>query len=394
MPASRALFASLALVPAILLAGRLPAVAEPVVRIGLSAPLSGPDAPSGQGIRAGAEQAVADLNRAGSRRYALVTADDAGEPRQAGAVAARFGAEGMAFVIGPFTSAAVAAAAPIYDRSGTVFMTTGATYGGLTARGAWNLFRLGPSDPQQAIAAADALAKTFPGRPIALVSDRTTFGRGLADAVAARLRERGQTDTVTEGFDRGNTDLAPLVGRLAAAKVAAVYFGGLAPDAVTLVRAMREAKLDAPLVASDGVLDPAFAAAGQAGEGTVMTSAPDAPRLPDAKGAKPVSRTAEADAAAPGTYAAVQIFAQALDRGGIVEPRTGRIDGRKLAQALRAGSFKTVLGPVGFDAKGDETGEAVILRVWRRQPDGRLDYAGQEVPAGGPLPLATAPGLN
>ncbi len=360
------------------LAAGAPAFAQAVVRVGLSAPLTGADAPFGQGLRQGAEQAVADLNKAGSRRFALSVADDAGDPRQAAAVASRLTQEGVAAVIGPFESPSVAAAVPIYEKAGTVFITTGATYGPLTGRGLWNLFRLGPSDPQQARTAADYLAKAFPGRPIGIVNDKTSFGRGLADAVAARWRDLGQGDPVAVGFDRGTTDLAPLAQRLAGAGVAAVYFGGLAPDAVNLVKAMREAKLDAPLVASDGILDPAFATLGAAGEGTVMTLPPETPRLPDPRGGKAAARTPEAEAAAAGAYAAVQILAQALDRPGILDPRTGRADGRRLAQSLRNGPFKTLLGSVAFDARGDQTGEAVLLRVWRRQPDGRLDFTGQE----------------
>jgi branched-chain amino acid transport system substrate-binding protein len=38
-----------------------------------------------------------------------------------------------------------------------------------------------------------------------------------------------------------------------------------------------------------------------------------------------------------------------------------------------------VLGPVNFDARGDRIGNAVALRIWRRSPDGRIDYAGNDV---------------
>jgi branched-chain amino acid transport system substrate-binding protein len=373
-------------------AGR--AWAQDLVRIGLSVPLTGADAPYGLGIRQGAEQAVADLNRSGPRRFTLSVADDGGDPRQAATVAARLGAEGVAAVIGPFESPAVAAAAPVYEKVGTVVMTTGASYGPLTGRGLWNLFRLGPSDPQQARAAADYLAKTVPGRAIAILNDRTSFGRGLSEVVAARWRELGQKDPLVAGFDRGTTDLAALAKRLAEAQVAAVYFGGLAPDAVNLVRAMREAKVEAPLVSSDGILDPAFAALGAAGEGTVMTLAPDASRLPDSRGGKPASRTPEAETVAAGAYAAVQIIAQALDRAAVLDPRSAKADGHKLAEALRSGSFRTIAGPVAFDARGDQTGEPVVLRIWHRQPDGRLDYAGQDPATEAGRPQSSGPGLN
>ena len=74
--------------------------------------------------------------------------------------------------------------------------------------------------------------------------------------------------------------------------------------------------------------------------------------------------------------------AEAVERARAADPKTGRIaDGRSVADALRAGPMRTLLGPVGFDARGDRTGSPIVLRIWRRSPDGRLDYAGNEVAA-------------
>lgn len=360
-----------------------PAAAQAPVRIGLSAPLSGPDAAFGQGLRQGAEQAVADLNRAagGRPRLVLVPADDAGEAKQAVAVARKLTAEGVRLVVGPFESGAVAAASPVYEDAGAVMMTPGATYAPLTGRGLWNLFRLAPSDVQQGRTAGAYLAKTFAGRRVGILNDRSTFGRALADAVAAQLKEAGAPEVLFDSFPRGTRDLSDLIARLKAARVEAVYFGGLAPEAATLLHAMRQAGLGATLVASDGILDPGFAtAAGPVGEGTVMTLAPDPPRLPDPRGGKPVPRSAESESVAAGAYAAVELLAQSVERARAADPKTGRIaDGRKVAEVLRSGPpFRTVLGSVGFDARGDRTGGPVVLRVWRRTPDGRLDYAGHE----------------
>ncbi|MFB0489529.1 branched-chain amino acid transport system substrate-binding protein [Methylobacterium sp. OAE515] len=372
---------------AVTLAGLLavaPAAAQNAVRIGLSAPLTGPDAVFGQGLRQGAEQAVADLNRAagGRPRWVLVPADDAGDPKQAAAVARKFSADGVRLVIGPFESGAVAAAAPVYEDAGAVTVTTGATYTPLTSRGLWNLFRLAPSDAQQGRAAAAYLARAYAGRRVGILNDRSTFGRGLADAVSARLKESGAPEVLFDGFARGTRDLSDLVGRLKAARLDAIYFGGLAPEAVALLRAMREAGLGAALVASDGILDPSFpAAAGVAAEGTVMTLLPDPPRLPDPRGGKPVPRSPEAETVAAGSYAAVELLARATEQARAADPKTGRIsEGRKVAEILRGPQpVRTVLGPVSFDARGDRTGNAVALRIWRRSPDGRIDYAGNDI---------------
>ncbi|KAA0123522.1 branched-chain amino acid ABC transporter substrate-binding protein [Methylobacterium sp. P1-11] len=368
-----------------LLAGLLaaaPAVAQAPIRIGLSAPLTGPDSAYGLGLRQGAEQAVADLNRAagGRPRWVLVPADDGGEARQAVATARKFAADGVRLVVGPLESGAVAAATPVYEEAGAVTVAPAAAYGPLTGRGLWNLFRLGPSDAQQGRAAGAFLAKAFAGRRVGILSDRSTFGRGLADVVAARLKEAGTPEVLFEGFPRGTRDLADLVARLKAARLDAVYFGGLAPEAATLLHAMREAGLGTTLVASDGILDPAFAAAaGGDGEGAVMTLVPDPPRLPEARGARPAPRSPEAESVAAGAYAAVELLAQATERAHAADPKTGRIaDGRKVAEALRAGPSRTLLGSVAFDARGDRAGVPIALRVWRRTPDGRLDYAGND----------------
>ncbi len=304
------------------------------------------------------------------------------------AVAGRFAADGVRLVVGPFGASAVAASAPAYADAGGVVVTPGAASAVLGGRGLWNLFRLGPSDAQQGRAAGAYLARDFAGRPIGIVHDRSTFGRGLAEAVAARLKQAGEREALFEGFDRGARDLSALAGRLKAGRVEAVYFGGMAAEAASLVRAMREAGLGAPMVAGDGILDPAFAAAGPAGEGTVMTLPLDPPRQPDApRGTRPPPRGPEAESVAAAAYAAVEVLAQAVERARAADPRagdpkTGWIpDGRKVAAALcGTAPFRTVLGPVAFDASGDRTGDAVALRVWRRTPDGRLDYLGNDVP--------------
>ncbi len=340
------------------------------VKIGLSAPLTGPDAAFGQGLRLGAEQAVAEINRAGGtggRRLVLVVADDAGDQRQGAVVARKFLGEGVRLVVGPLESSVVAAVAPLYEAGGAVLLTPGASYPALTAQGLWNLFRLAPGDAQQGAAAGAWLAERE--GPVAIVHDRSTFGRGLADAVSRTLRARGRPEVLFESLPRGSREAGDLVGRLKAAGVRAVYFGGFGAEAAVLARAMREAGLDATLVGSDGLLDRDFAAAGPAAEGTVMTVLADR-RAPEPRGKAP-PRGPEATLVAGSAYMAVEVLAQGL-------ARARSPDGRRVAEALRAGPVRTSLGEVTFDGRGDPGRDAVVLRVWRRTPDGRVDYAGNE----------------
>ena len=54
-------------------------------------------------------------------------------------------------------------------------------------------------------------------------------------------------------------------------------------------------------------------------------------------------------------YGAVQAWAQAVNQAGSFKPKA-------VIDALRTGSFDTVLGKIGFDNKGDVTGISTF--VW------------------------------
>lgn len=349
------------------------------VKIGLSAPLTGPDAAFGQGMRAGAEQAVADLNRAGGvngQRLFLVVADDAGDGKQGLAVARRFAAERIGLVVGPLNAAVAAVAMPAYEEAGIVAVTPGTAWAPLTARGYRNVFRTCASDADQGAVAGAYLANAFSGRRIGLVHDRTTFGRGLVDGVARVLKAGGQSEAAFESLTRGERDVAALAARLKRARIDVVYFGGLGPDAALLIKAMRDVGLDAPLVGSDGLLDRTFAQAAGV-EGTVMTLAPE-PRLPDTKApaGKP-ARPLESETFAARSYAAVEVL-----RAGVEGARSA--DGRAVAAFLHQGTpLRTAIGPLAYDAAGDLRPDArrpsYALLAWRRTPDGRIDYAGNDV---------------
>lgn len=356
----------------------LGSTAEAEVRIGLAAPLTGPDAAFGQGMRAGAEQAVVDINRAGGvdgQRIVLVVADDAGDAKQGVAVAKKFAAERITLVVGPLNSAVAALAWPVYDEAGIVAVTPGATWAPLTARGLSTVFRTCGSDAEQGILAGAYLVERYRGQRIGLVHDKTSFGRGVADDVSKVLRAQGLREAAFEGLARGEKDYSALAVKLKQARIDVVYFGGLATEAGLLIRALREAGSNAPLVGSDGLLDKDFSQiAGAGAEGTVMTMPPEPRRLPEMRGTPAkTARPPEAETFAAQTYAAVEVLKQAV-------AQIRSTDGRRVAAHLRAGApVQTLIGEVAYDAKGDLRRPSYALYSWRKTADGRIDYAGNEV---------------
>ena len=57
-------------------------------------------------------------------------------------------------------------------------------------------------------------------------------------------------------------------------------------------------------------------------------------------------------------YAAVQVWAQAVEQAGSLEPQA-------MITALRDNQFDTVLGPIDFDEKGNLTVQLPAWYVWR-----------------------------
>jgi branched-chain amino acid transport system substrate-binding protein len=107
------------------------------------------------------------------------------------------------------------------------------------------------------------------------------------------------------------------------------------------------------LVAGDGVNSEDFwLVAGPAGENTLFTSYPDFRGISTATSvtAKFRAQGYEPSGSTLHAYAAVQAWAEAVQRSGSValEP---------VAEVLRRDQFPTILGPIGFDDKGNVEGK-------------------------------------
>ena len=67
------------------------------------------------------------------------------------------------------------------------------------------------------------------------------------------------------------------------------------------------------------------------------------------------------------SYAAVQTIAEGAKAAGSIEAEA-------VAEALKKGSFKTVLGDISFDEKGDPKLPGYVMYEWKKGPDGKFNY--------------------
>ncbi len=348
----------------------VPALAD--IEIAMVAPMTGSDASHGEQLRDGSLQAVDDLNAAGGvlgQKLHLTVNDDACDPKQAVAVANQLAANPPAVVIGHFCSGSSIPASDVYSEEGILMITPGSTNPKLTDAGRWNVFRVCGRDDQQGALAGKDLIKMFPGKKIAIVDDRQTYSQGLADETRKALNAGGVKEALDDTITPGEKDYSALVAKLKQAGIDVLYYAGYPVEAGSIVRQMREQGMTTVVVSGDAVVSRDFwAVTGKAGEGTMMTFAPDPTH--DLKNAGVVGRMKAAGRLTDGyplfAYAAIQAWAEAATKAGSTDPH-------KVADQLHALSFDTTRGPIKFDAKGDVQGNNYVLYRWHDGTYNELD---------------------
>ncbi|MGV6873716.1 branched-chain amino acid ABC transporter substrate-binding protein [Pseudochelatococcus sp. B33] len=349
------------------------------VKIGVGAPLTGPNAAVGDQFKHGVEQAAADLNAAGGilgEKLEISFGDDVSDPKQGVSVANKFAGEGVTFVIGHYNSGVSIPASETYEESGILQISPGSTNPVYTERGLWNTFRTCGRDDQQGAVAGAYLAQHYKDKNIAVVHDKTPYGKGLADETIKTLEADGIKPVIYEGVNTGEKDYSALVSKLKAANVDVIYFGGLYTEAGLIARQTRDQGLSAPLMGGDGIASSEYAnIAGPGAEGTLMTFSPDPRKNPAAQEVveKFKARNFDPETYTLYSYAAVQVLAQAAEEAKSLDPE-------KVAEAIHSGkTFKTVIGDLSFDEKGDITRPDYIVYEWRKGADGNVTYSGNEL---------------
>src|SRR5690349_9184102 len=285
----------------------------------------------------GAKMAVEDINAQGGvlgKKLDLIVADDACDPKQAVAAANDVVGKKVVFVAGHYCSSASIPASSVYHEAGVLQMTPASTNPALTddaAKKGWNnVFRACGRDDAQGAVAGKYLADHYKDKKIAIIHDKTAYGKGLADETKKAANKLGVKEAMYEAINQGDKDFTALVSKMKQANIDVIYFGGYQTEAGLIVRQARDQGLKAPLIGGDATVTEEFwKITGPAGEGTLMTFAPDPRKIPSAKavvdmftkqGYNPEGYTLY-------SYAAIQAFAAAADKAKST-------DMEKLSQAL------------------------------------------------------------
>jgi branched-chain amino acid transport system substrate-binding protein len=338
---------------------------ELVVKIGASAPLTGPQAHIGKDNENGTRMAIEDANTKGITlggrkvRFELLSEDDQSDPKTATIVAQKLVDAKVNGIIGHLNSGTTIPASRIYSDNGIPQISPSSTAVAYTAQGFKTAFRVMANDGQQGKVLGEFAAKNLGAKKIAVLDDRTAYGQGLADEFVKAAQANGAQIVTHEYTTDKAVDFTAVLTSIKGKQPDLVFFGGMDPQGAPMLKQLKSLALNAKFMMGDGGFNPKLIEnAGLASEGA-YASLPGIPlgKMPNGKD---FSQRYEAkfkqpiQLYAPYCYDAVNVMIAAMQKAGSAEPA-------KYLPELGKIEHDGVTANITFDDKGDLKGGAITL---------------------------------
>ncbi|MEH3119132.1 MAG: ABC transporter substrate-binding protein [Methylorubrum populi] len=361
------------------------------ILVGAHMPLTGSLARSGQAFDEGMRVAVQMFNaRSGTHKLRLRVIDDESTPAKAVSAVEKLVADGAVAVIGGYGSNIVGPASDAANRLDTTYITAGAASDELTKRGLKTFFRINNNAGYQR--GMVGLLKSLKPASVSIVASTKESPSLLAKGLQRDLSAEGVKVTLHE-FDPAITDFKPIINKVKLQdRPDALVMAAYENDYVGIIRAARILKPSVKLIVGAWAL--AVPKLYQEFP-DLMNNVVGASFLPfpveiedeEGKGfAEAYRKTYDKDVDYHSTLSFVEttILAEAIAKAA--EAGTLRTGG--LTEAMRTTDRKTVLGPVQFDATGDNPRFSVAMGQHRA---GKIVLVSPRSAATGDLVLPARP---
>ena len=346
--------------------------AQAVVKIGHVGPVSGAQAHYGRDNENGARMAVEELNTQGVKiggkaiRFELIAEDDAADPKQGTAAAQKLCDAKVNGVVGHLNSGTTIPAAKVYDSCGLPMVTPSATNPQLTTLGYKNVYRLLANDNALGTGLANHAHKVLKLKRVAIIDDRTAYGKGVAEVFRNTARTLGM-EVVSEQYTNDKAvDFSAILTSIKSKKPDGIFFGGMDPQAGPMLRQMQQLAMSKVyLFGGDGICTEKLAelASGARTVGNVVCAVGGASldKLPQGK-----TWRARYDAKfpkqfqvySPYTYDATMVLVDAMKRADSTDPKV-------YAAKLGTTAYQGVTTKVMFESNGELKNPAMTLYVYK-----------------------------
>ena len=257
MPARRTLLAgAAALGAASLLPGRRAAAGEAPVTIGISGPLTGPNAQYGAQWKASFDLAIEQIKAGGGPTVEYIFEDSQSDPRQSVAIAQKFVNDPRIVIeIGDFSSTASMAASPIYQRGRLVQFGMTNSHPDFTKGGDY-MWSSSISQAEEQPNLADYAVNALGLKRLALLHLNTDWGSTSKTLFVKAAQERGAEVVAVEAFLPNERDFRSTLVRARSANPTGLILEAYYADAAVIARQVRELGLTQPIAAVSSVYSP------------------------------------------------------------------------------------------------------------------------------------------
>ena len=324
------------------------------IKIGFNAPLTGFAAADGNSALVGAQLAVEQVNAAGGidgDAIELVVYDDQASPKEAAPLAVKMTTqdEVTAGISGSY-SGSTRAAATIFQENAVPYISAYAVHPDITRAGDY-VFRTSFMGEVQGRAGAKLIGDMMGLKRVALITLNNDFGKSLAAGFKEKAAEFGIEITGESEYSIKDREFGPIVSKVKADDPDAIYASGYFFTAGPLVRQIRAAGIDVPVIGQEGYDSQKFIEiAGPDAEGVIITTSLDR------DSANPITQAFiegfeekagyPTDMVAASAHTAVLVMAEALGKAGAD-------DRAALRDAIAGSSVDASTGHISFNTLGE-----------------------------------------
>lgn len=337
------------------------------IRIGAVMPLTGDLATYGVPVQEGMKFALTEINAnrgIKGRKLKIIFEDDLGEPKTAVAAFKKLvDTDKVPIILGPLTSGASMATAPVAERRKVIQLSTIAGTMQLKHAGDY-VFRVFASDELQGKALVDKAADVFKIKKAAIIYINNAYGDGIRQVVEKRSKERNIEIVVTENFNEGDKDFRTQLTKIKDANPELIFALSYWKEGSLMLVQAKELGIDTTFLGGDAWFGPVYETAGDAVDLLVFTNMAFGeeykhhPKMQQFINNYSEKYGKEADVYAATGYDAVYLAANAIEKQGY--------NAKGIKQALyNTKDFIGALGNITYDEYGDNIGAEFDLYVIR-----------------------------
>lgn len=336
------------------------------IKIGATAPLTGPVAIYGVTATNGSKLAMEEINKNGGilgKQVEFLVLDSKGDATEAITAYNRLVDEGIVAFIGDAPSKPTLAIAEVAAQDKMPMITPTGTQFNITEAGP-NIFRVCFTDPYQGVILANLAKKNLGAKTVAiLVNNSSDYSDGVTKAFLEEANKLGLKIVAKEGYAEGDKDFRAQLTKVASANPDVLVIPDYYEQAALISTQAREVGVKSTLIGPDGwdgvakALDPSSYKAIENSYFTNHYSLEDKnEKVQNFVKAYKAKYNEEPSSFAALSYDAAYIMKDAIEKAGST-------DKEAIVKAMKGIEFDGVTGHLKFDDKNNPVKAVTVLKI-------------------------------